>query len=286
MDLDTNILPWIGSNSLYPEYQALTWRRLIIIAASFMTFGALQKVIIHGLEIPKRRAFKVVSLIHSVVAVLGSLYVLTTYHSLLSYNTGHCKPIPMADQVLSVSFGYFVYDLYKTLTQEPSPEFILHGILCILIYGIVIHTAAGQAIGLSVLLYESSTIFLHSYALLHYAGFNFLASIVRFVFAFVFFAVRICFGSWMSIQMYHAWIIRPAHIEWNCVPPHKYGTAVAINLLFHCLNIHWLRLIVNKALKVWREGKGSGFVKAGDKLDFDQHRESSQKVSIPKVKET
>lgn len=252
VDFDTNIVPWIGSNTLYPEYQAVTWRRVIIIIVSIIVFQILQKLIIRCFAMPKRRAFKMVSLVHSVIAVTGSFYVLTTYHSLFSYNTGHCKPIEMADNVLAISFGYFCYDLFKTVTQEPNIEFILHGSFCILIYGIVLHTAAGQAIGLSVLLYESSTIFLHSYALLHYAGYNFAASVLRFVFAVVFFVVRICFGSWMSVQMFHAWICPlvgiETDIEWDCVPPYKYGTAVVINLLFHCLNIQLSRHAPNSTL--------------------------------------
>lgn len=274
-DLDSNILPWIDSNSLYPEYPTLTLRRVIIIITSFIFFKSIQLLFIgyiFGIK-KQRRAFKAVSLTHSLIAVSSSFYVLTNYYSIFKYSSSTCKPIKYADYVCCISFGYFCYDLYKTITQEPGLDFILHGSLCILIYSIVIHTAAGQAIGLSVLLYESSTIFLHLYAFLHYANYNYIASIMRFVFAFLFFIVRIIFGTYMTIQLLHAYILKPNTIEWNCVPPYKYWAAVIINILFHCLNLHWFRLIVSKAVKVWKQGKKNVFEKPGETLEFDKRRQ-------------
>jgi len=233
---------------------------------------------IHVVRLPKRRAFKAVSLTHSCIAVSLSFYVLTTYYSMFAYATSTCRPIPYADYVCSFSFGYFCYDLYKTVTEEPGLDFIMHGSLCILIYSIVIHTAAGQAIGLSVLLYESSTIFLHLYAFLHYAHLNYYASIMRFIFAFLFFVVRICYGSYITVQLLHAYILKPDSIEWDCVPPYKYWTAVLINIAFHCLNLYWFNLIVAKAFKVWRQGKEHAFEKPGEALEFDKRREDQAKA--------
>ena len=277
LELDSNILPWIEANTIYTDYPTLTWRRVIIIVSSTIFFKLIQLMFIHVIGLQPRRAFKAVSLTHSCIAVSASFYVLTTYHSLFAYTTSTCAPIQYADYVCSFSFGYFVYDLYKTITQEPGLDFIAHGTLCILIYGIVIHTAAGQAIGLSVLLYEASTIFLHSYAFLHYAHYNYLASIMRFVFAFLFFMIRIVYGSYVTIQLLHAYVLKPDSIEWNCCAPWKYWSAVGINLAFHCLNMHWFRLIVNKALKVWRQGKENAFEKPGEELEFDKRREDQKK---------
>lgn len=279
LDLDKNILPWIEANRLYPEYPTLTWRRVIIIVLSSIFFKSVQLIFINIFGLPKRRAFKAVSLTHSLIAVSSSLYVLTNYYSIFTYTTSTCKPILYADYVMSFSFGYFCYDLYKTITEEPGIDFILHGSLCILIYGIVIHTAAGQAIGLSVLLYESSTIFLHSYAFLHYAKLNYYASIMRFIFAFLFFVVRILFGTYMTIQLLHAYILKPKSIEWNCVPPYKYWTAVIINILFHLLNLYWFKLVVAKAIKVW---KTSAFEKPGEELEFDKRRQEQSASFLKK----
>ena len=275
IDLDANIAPdWLHANSIYPDYPALTFRRLFIIIFSATFFKSVQRIFINWFHLPHRRAFKAVSLTHSCIAVSLSSYVLLNYYQdLFTYTTSTCKPILYADLVCSFSFGYFMYDLYKTITQEPGLDFIIHGSLCILIYSIVIHTAAGQAIGLSVLLYELSTIFLHSYAFLHYAHYNYLASIMRFWFAFLFFVIRIVWGSWITLQLLDAYIMKPTYIEWNCVPPYKYWTAVMINISFHLLNLHWFRLIVAKAIRVW---KGGRFEKGGEKLEFDQRREDQK----------
>eukprot|EP01083_Nonionella_stella_P292226 993984_1 len=143
LDLDSNIISWIEANKLYPEYPTLTLRRLIVMICSSVFFKTIQLIFIHYVGLPKRRAFKAVSLTHSCIAVTSSLYVLLNYYSMFTYTTSTCKPIQYADIVCSISFGYFCYDLYKTITQEPGLDFIVHGSLCILIYAIVIHTAAG-----------------------------------------------------------------------------------------------------------------------------------------------
>merc|ERR1712228_1168106 len=59
---------------------------------------------------------------------------------------------------------------------------------------------------------------------------------------FYFLSFELCMEA--IIQLIHAFVLKPESIEWNCCAPWKYWTAVAINLAFHCLNLHWFRLIV------------------------------------------
>eukprot|EP00483_Globobulimina_turgida_P004981 UN04991 len=73
---------------------------------------------------------------------------------------------------------------------------------------------------------------------------------MRFIFAFLFFIVRIVYGSYITIQLLDAYVLKSSRMEWDCVPPYKYWTAVGINLSFHCLNLHWFLLNVDKAIKV------------------------------------
>eukprot|EP01084_Bolivina_argentea_P232200 391401_1 len=273
-DLDSEILPWVDSNALYPDHPALTWRRVLIITFFFLFFKCIQYVAHKIFGLPKRRAFKIVSSVHSCIAVVSAFYLLHNYHSIFGYITSGCQPIPYAHYIFSMSFGYFAFDLYKTMRQEPGLDFIIHGLCSIGIYGILIHTGAGEGIGLKSLLYESSTPFLHLYAFLHYADYHYLARIVRLVFASLFFTIRIVYGTYVTIQLCHAFIVKPPSIEWDCVPPYKYWAAIIINIAFHCLNLHWFRLIVNKAWKVWKHGKEHALEKPGETLEFDKRRQA------------
>merc|ERR1712190_350711 len=72
---------------------------------------------------------------------------------------------------------------------------------------------------------------------------------MRFVFAFLFFIIRILYGNYLTVQLLHAYVLKPASIEWNCCAPWKYWCIVGLNLAMHCLNLHWFRLIFSAIIR-------------------------------------
>eukprot|EP01084_Bolivina_argentea_P242960 407412_1 len=61
-------------------------------------------------DMRKREA--IVSLCHSTCASLLSFYVLSYHHSLFVVPSSYSEPIQFCDIVFSISYGYFLWDLY------------------------------------------------------------------------------------------------------------------------------------------------------------------------------
>ena len=71
----------------------------------------------------------------------------------------------------------------------------------------------------------------------------------------VFFVVRIIFGSYITRELWLVFVFRdendPNVTNINAIPKFIWISMLVINVLFHCLNLHWFTFIINHII-----GKG------------------------------
>ncbi|ETO21401.1 hypothetical protein RFI_15804, partial [Reticulomyxa filosa] len=181
--------------------------------------------------------------------------------------------------VFCISYGYFVYDLYKNIFHHGGAAFIAHGIFCIIIYSVFTFQPCGQRLGIACLLFEGSTVWLHTYAFLYYNGYVRLAGYVRLIFAMAFFVIRIIFGLYITVEGFDVLVFRKIFwkVDVSCCQTWPVSIGLFLNILFHLLNFHWFGKIVEKALESVKSGQNIATLEKGKELDFDKYRNAALK---------
>jgi len=277
------VMSWLDydifSSYAIGDYPILPIHRLTRILGFAVLFRLISWTSCYLFHLQQETAFRIASTSHASIAFWGSMY-LFTFGAQPFYpvpNT-YCVPIPYAERLFCVSYGYFVYDLYKNITKHGGPAFILHGIFCIIVYSLFTFQSCAQRAGMACLLYEGSTIWLHTYAFLYYNGFTKLAGYARLIFAVIFFVVRIVFGLYITFESFDVMIFRRVfwNVDTSCCPYWPVITGLSVNVLFHVLNFYWFGKIVEKALESFKGGKVVHLEK-GKELDFDKYRNAALK---------
>ena len=275
--IDTPMMQHDLLPSLRCTYAAMPVYRVILILVSVTWWKCYQMFIVNCCKISaKRTSFRIVSVTHAALATSQALYIFIFHHSILVWNNpppNYCEPVPLTEYTFCVSIGYFIYDLYKNITTEFSWDFVGHGSMSLLIFLIVTISGVGTRPALAVLLYEMSTIFLHFYAFLFYAGYTTLGAFFRLVFAFLFLMVRVILGTFVTFEMIDTILLRIRDIKVDCLPFFWQMVCLVINIMFHCLNLYWLSLIIGKALQFRKEKKSVMHHDKGKKEDFDDYRD-------------
>jgi len=142
------------------------------------------------------------AMLHAMFVADGAIRTALTFSDDILANPyyGYCDGCQFYN---SVAAGYFLWDTFICIKHGWGFGYIMHGVLCAGCYVIVMHPFVHYHATLF-LLFELSTPFLHARGLLidlkHTKTKLFPA--VNYIFAFVFFCVRICWGlpfSWRTI---------------------------------------------------------------------------------------
>ncbi|CEL92442.1 unnamed protein product [Vitrella brassicaformis CCMP3155] len=200
----------------------------------------------------KDTSCRVIALLHAAYACTGALYVCLTV-PVISFPS-LCAPVPRAFWVLLVSWGYFWWDLGVSVVEEWGRDYVLHALFCIYIYGIGCLTDFGQKHAVACMLYEISTVLLHTQSFLSLPSLTERVSPslllgVRVLFALSFLASRLMFGGWVTYDMWTTYFGPTG----ECLPLAGRVSILAINALFHCLNLYWFGRLIAIGL-----GKGEG----------------------------
>jgi len=262
------------------DYPVLPVHRLLRILGFACFFRLLTWFSHRFFNLQHETAFRITSVCHACIAFFNSLH-LFIYGAQPFYPIPitYCKPIPLAEPLFCVSYGYFLYDLHKNVTHHGGIAFILHGFFCIVSYSIFTFQPCAQRAGLACLLYEGSTIWLHTYAFLYYNGYEKLAGYTRLVFAFMFILLRIIFGTYITIEVFDVLVFRRifVNVDNSCCTPVPVFIGLLINVLFQILNWHWLLKIIEKALETFKKGEKLTQLEKGKELDFDKYRNTALK---------
>lgn len=141
--------------------------------------------------------------IHALIVCTGCIYILLKPDPVLV--DGLYGTTPGSTLIFHIAAGYFMFDLTLCVVENWGPAFTIHGLMCTLVYTTVQFGFPNkgflQYYGLSFLLFELSTPFLHGRWLLIKLGHGkgLFYNIVQYGFAASFFVVRILIGWPMSI---------------------------------------------------------------------------------------
>eukprot|EP01084_Bolivina_argentea_P171427 296994_1 len=256
--METNSLLWTDLASQYSEhyynsnYNILPVYKLITILSSITFFHIVyicaSKYYTKKENLRKRESF--VSLCHSTFASILASYILLYRHSLWSTTSavGWAIPIQFCDIIFSISYGYFVWDVYISFTVEHPIDFKIHALFCTLVYSFATFTPYLHRPAVIVLLFEISTIFLHLSSIATSLKKQGCAVISKLLFAITFFIFRIIIGSFVTYELWAIFVFESVDVDHKDVPAWFYNTILLINLLFHCLNIYWFCYIVKTAV--------------------------------------
>merc|ERR1712154_209312 len=100
---------------------------------------------------------------------------------------------------------------------------------------------------LIVLLFEVSTIFLHSSRIATQRNQKKCAFLSQLLFVIAFFVFRIIIGSFVTYELWAIFVFKSVDVDHKDVPSWFYNTVLCINLLFHILNIYWFTHIIKVA---------------------------------------
>eukprot|EP00483_Globobulimina_turgida_P008144 UN08160 len=143
-----------GSFNILPIY------KLCVIILSIFAFDLLFK--------KSKENETIIGLAHAMVASMSAVYILSTQHSLFVIPDSYSTAITHCDIVLSISYGYFLWDLYiSVFVIKLKIDFVIHATLCCIVYSSCVFAPYFHRPATVVLLYEVSTIFLHFSTLFH-----------------------------------------------------------------------------------------------------------------------
>ena len=127
----------------------------------------------------KKKAARIAPLLHAIWATGASVYIVYYHSPLLETPSTICVPLGPSQREFPISLGYFLWDLLICLKEGWSLDWVIHAVFCVLMYGMGTLLHGLYRWGCMVLFYEFSTIFLHCYIFLYYAGHDALAAIVK-----------------------------------------------------------------------------------------------------------
>lgn len=153
-----------------------------------------------------------------------------------------------AKAVLTMSSGYFMWDVYAVIRDQASFGFVLHGVLCLVAYSSSLFPFI-QYYGCIFLMYELSTPFLNLRFLLIASKMTdtLLFTIINALFASLFFFSRIIFGFYFSYQFWREMLPMAS----TGAVPYNIATIFyfVANICLNTLNVIWLSVIVRNALR-------------------------------------
>lgn len=229
---------------ILPVYKLITIILAIIFFHSVYVYVSSYYTKLEDLR--KRESF--VSLCHSTIASILASYVLLYRHSLWIPPSSYSEPIEFCDIVFSISYGYFLWDVYISFSIPHPTDFRVHALFCSLIYSFANFTPYMHRPATIVLLFEISTIFLHSSRIATQHKKTKIALINKILFLVTFFIFRILIGSFVTYELWSIFIFESIDVDHKDVPSWFYCTVLFINLLFHCLNLYWFKHILTVAI--------------------------------------
>lgn len=230
---------------ILPVYKLMTIVSAIIFFHSVYLY--VSKYYTKMEDLRKRESF--VSLCHSTISSLLASYVLLYNHNLFTPPSSYSEPIEFCDIVFSISYGYFLWDVYISFTVSHPIDFKIHALFCALIYSFATFTPYLHRPAVIVLLFEISTIFLHSSRIATQQNKKKCAFFNKILFLITFFIFRILIGSFVTYELWAIFVFESMpNVDHNDVPSWFSTTVIWINLLFHVLNIYWFTHIVKVAM--------------------------------------
>ncbi len=193
---------------------------------------------------------KIISFLHSILAVFLSLNVLSTEYNFNTFFQTEMTSLNMpifvyydsytsdkSNILLLLSSGYFIYDLYTTTLRCRGLVYIIHCIVCGGFITLSLFSQSHHFFALSFLLYELSTPFLNIRYFLKNKKCEKIKTLNDIIFLLSFFISRILWGTVMSYYTIKLLIIYlPINSSWMYV----------LILSISCyLNYFWFYKIIN-----------------------------------------
>lgn len=227
------------------------------ITISFLIFTSIYLIIYSrrtSLRIKQKAAYtirlkrqelgvKIVSIFHAIYTSYGANLCLQQFGQNFSFYSKNDSSIHFAN----VSAGFFIADLILCiiLIEEHGIEFVIHA-LCALTGSIYVSMSGiGHQYFLNLLLFESSTPFLHiRFLLIEYGyGKTLIAKLNNLIFLLTFAYFRLYLGIPIIIKMcYNLIIEKPLSIS-------MIGFFIMSGIAMTILNIYWFIKIVKNAIK-------------------------------------
>lgn len=239
------------------EFQVLPVKRVLFCVSSIITWELIYQTFRRSYKLNITEASNITALIHAIHECLAVSFVFFIYYDDLlvipPVNTW-CDPIPKADIVLSITCGYFLWDL-TWLARHFDKLWLLHAMMSLGVYLPAMFVPFMQRQSLFVLYYEISTIFYHLSLILEKYKYNQLSiNVTKGLFAFSFFLCRIIGGSWIVFEVWDSsWFNILYKHQLGCVPLICYGPISILVFAFQCLNIYWFISILMQPFKSKKE---------------------------------
>ncbi|KAF8609921.1 DUF887-domain-containing protein [Ceratobasidium sp. AG-I] len=147
----------------------------------------------------------------------------------------------------------FVWDTIESVLAQVDVGFIIHGLACAVIFGMSYRPFMAYY-GPCALVWELSTPFLNSKVYLdklHMTGGR-LQAINGVVLLSVFFAVRVCYGIYISFDFFHTLLD-----VWETIPTALALTYALGNVTLNILNLFWFTKMIAAIRKRFPSGKGT-----------------------------
>ncbi|KAJ1309563.1 hypothetical protein OPQ81_006336 [Rhizoctonia solani] len=147
-----------------------------------------------------------------------------------------------------IAVGYFVWDTIESVLAQVEVGFIIHGLACTLIFGLS-YRPFMAFYGPSALAWELSTPFLniHWYDPLVMTG-TVLQAVNGFILLGLFFAVRVCYGLYMSFDFFQTLFAVHESIPIGLTLTYGLG-----NIALNILNLFWFTKMIAALRKRFRK---------------------------------
>ena len=163
-----------------------------------------------------------------------------------------CFEINFAEYAFASTFAYFAWDL--TLIQrlwnklDSRNAWLVHCILCLIVFSVPTLTTYFQRQALMTLLYEISTVFMYLFQFCESWNWHKCKILNQIIFSFSFFIIRIIFGTYITIElidpMFFNIFFSPNTIDHQCLPMFIKYLVIILNTSFHFLNLYWFIQII------------------------------------------
>ncbi|ETO32471.1 hypothetical protein RFI_04647 [Reticulomyxa filosa] len=173
-----------------PDYPFLPVYRIATVIVSAVFWEIFWTTLRSIPRLDDKSATRMTALGHALYASSVSCFAIFIKNPITVLPKSYCANQPMDDVLLCVSLGYFVWDLYKTIVEKWGMDFLIHAIMCIYTYSLIAFCGTFSRIGLIVLFFEFSTIFLQGYILAYSFDYPILAVLLRYFVHFVIWILR------------------------------------------------------------------------------------------------
>ena len=157
-----------------PDYRLLPSLqfRFITIAISVLFCVIAHKLGSHFIfKNHPKKAERFVPFIHAIYGTSAAIFGISTYNPLFIRPVTYCQPIPYWQLLSSISLGYFIWDLWFVFQKNHGFSFVIHAIASIGCYYITTFYSFLHRLSMIALLFEVSTVFLHSYVFCYHFGY-------------------------------------------------------------------------------------------------------------------